>query len=103
MVLGIGLIGLFDPRNRFISYAQVSGGSLAITAGLYLILVVSWHELGDADPRRPRLYSLVRREARGRLLRTTASGGALAVLVGIQSGGLRPVETSQAFRWLRMC
>ncbi|HYR04069.1 MAG TPA: FtsX-like permease family protein [Nitrososphaerales archaeon] len=83
LVLGIGLIGLFDPRNRFISYAQVSAGSLAITAGLYLILVVSWHELGDADPRRPRLYSLVRREARGRLLRTTASGGALAVLVGI--------------------
>jgi putative ABC transport system permease protein len=83
MIAGIGLIGLFDPRNRFISYAQVSAGSLAITAGLYLILIVSWRELGDADPRRPRLYSLVRREARGRLLRTTASGGALAVLVGI--------------------
>jgi len=50
---------------------------------LYLGLIVSWHELRDDDPRTPMLYSLVRREVRGRALRTASSGAAIAVLVGI--------------------
>jgi putative ABC transport system permease protein len=51
--------------------------------GLYLILIVSWHDFRDEDPRSPRLYSFIRKEVRGKLLRTAASGGAIAILVGI--------------------
>jgi putative ABC transport system permease protein len=80
---GVAIIGLFTPPNYVIEYAQVSAGSLAVTAGLYLILVVSWSELVDADPRTPRIYSLVRHEVRGRALRNAAAGAAIAVLVGI--------------------
>ncbi len=80
---GIGLIGGFAPTDHLIAYAQVGSGGFAVIVGLYLILIVSWHEFQDADPRSPRLYSLIRRDVRRRLLRTAASGGAIAVLVGI--------------------
>ncbi len=83
LATGIGIIALFSPTDYFFGYAQVSSGGLAVALGLYLILIVSWRELGDDDPRTPRLYSLVRREVRGRALRTAASGAAIAVLVGI--------------------
>src|SRR5947209_3954328 len=80
---GIGLIAAFAPTNYLIGYSPVGSGVLAVIVGLYLILVVSWRELRDNDPRSPRLYSLVRREVRGRALRTASSGAAIAVLVGI--------------------
>src|SRR5216684_7447451 len=83
LVGGIGFIAAFAPTDHLIAYAQVGSGVLAVTVGLYLILIVSWHELRDDDPRSPRLYSLVRREVRGRALRTASSGAAIAVLVGI--------------------
>ncbi len=83
LATGIGIIALFSPTDYWFGYAQVSSGGLAVALGLYLILIVSWRELGDDDPRTPRLYSLVRREVRGRALRTAASGAAVAVLVGI--------------------
>src|SRR5437899_10473477 len=35
--------------------------------------IVSRHELRDDDPRTPRLYSLIRREVRGRALRMASS------------------------------
>src|SRR2546422_4069366 len=83
LVGGIGLIAAFAPTNYLISYSQVGSGVLAVVVGLYLTLIVSWHELRDDDPRSPRLYSLVRREVRGRALRTASSGAAIAILVGI--------------------
>src|SRR5437667_4344902 len=79
----IALLARVAPTNYLIGYSQVGSGVLAVIVGLYLILIVSWHELGDDDPRSPRLYSLVRREVRGRALRTASSGAAIAVLVGI--------------------
>src|SRR5438445_6110288 len=83
LVGGIGLIAAFAPTNYLIGYSQVGSGVLAVIVGLYLILIVSWHELRDDDPGSPKLYSLVRREVRGRALRTASSGAAIAVLVGI--------------------
>ena len=83
LVGGIGLIAAFAPTDHLIASAQVGSGVLAVTVGLYLILIVSWHDLRDHDPRSPRLYSLVRREVRRRALRTVSSGAAIAVLVGI--------------------
>jgi putative ABC transport system permease protein len=83
MALGIAIIALFSPTDYFFGYAQVSTGGLSAAIGLYLIFVVSWRELDDNDPRTPRLYSLVRREVRGRALRTVGSGIAVAVLVGV--------------------
>src|SRR2546425_12191857 len=83
LVGGIGLIAAFAPTNYLISYAQIGSGVLAVMVGLYLVLIVSWHELRDDDPRTPMLYSLVRREVRGRALRTASSGAAIAILVGI--------------------
>src|SRR5437870_6063489 len=83
LVGGVGHIAAFAPTNYLIGYSQVGSGVLAVIVGLYLILIVSWHELGDDDPRSPRLYSLVRREVRRRALRTASSGAAIAVLVGI--------------------
>src|SRR2546426_12679468 len=73
LVGGVGLIAAFAPTNYLIAYAQVGSGVLAVVVGLYLTLIVSWHELRDDDPRSPRLYSLVRREVRGRALRTASS------------------------------
>jgi len=83
IALGIGIIALFSPTDYFFGYAQVSIGGFSAAIGLYLIFIVSWRELDDRDPRTPRLYSLVRREVRGRALRTMATGIAVAVLVGV--------------------
>ena len=83
LAAGVGLIALFAPTDHLMAYAQLGSGVLAVIVGLYLTLMVSWHELRDGDPRTPRLYSLIRREARGKALRTAASGAAIAVLVGI--------------------
>ncbi|MDA4125916.1 MAG: ABC transporter permease [Thaumarchaeota archaeon] len=83
IALGLGVIALFAPTDFFFGYAQVTAGGLSTAIGLYLIFIVSWRELDDNDPRTPRLYSLVRREVRGRALRTVASGTAIAVLVGV--------------------
>jgi len=82
---GITVIAVFAPTNYMIAYAQVGSGVLAVIIGPYLVLIVSWQELGDDDPGTPRLYSLIRREVRGRALRTAASGAAVAVLVGVSS------------------
>jgi putative ABC transport system permease protein len=83
VVLGIAIIASFAPTDFYFGYAQLTAGGLSTAIGLYLIFVVSWKELGDSDPRAPRLYSLVRREVRGRALRSVASGTAVAVLVGV--------------------
>jgi putative ABC transport system permease protein len=83
VALGIGTIASFAPTDYFFGYAQLSIGGLSAAIGLYLIFVVSWKELDDSDPRAPKLYSLVRRDVRGRALRTVASGTAVAVLVGV--------------------
>src|SRR5712692_3037113 len=83
IALGLGIIALFAPTDFFFGYAQVTAGGLSTAIGLYLIFIVSWREPDDSDPRTPRLYSLVRREVRGRALRTVASGTAIAVLVGV--------------------
>jgi putative ABC transport system permease protein len=56
---------------------------MALAAGLYVLLVVSWRDIGDGDPSAPALYTLIRREMHGRLLRSTASGAAIAVLIGV--------------------
>ncbi len=83
LALGIGVIASFAPTDYFFGYAQLSTGGLSAAIGLYLMFIVSWRELDDTDPRTPRLYSLVRREVRGRALRTVATGTAVAVLVGV--------------------
>ena len=83
IALGIAIIALFSPTDYFFGYAQVSTGGLSAAIGLYLIFIVSWRELDDNDPRTPRLYSLIRREVRGRALRNVGSGIAVAVLVGV--------------------
>src|SRR5438445_11971023 len=90
LVGGIGLIAAFAPTDYLIGYSQVGSGVLAVIVGLYLILIVSWHELRDDDSGSPKLYSLVRREVRGRARRTGPSGAALAVLVGILRPSVRP-------------
>ena len=83
VAVGIAVISLFAPQNYFVSYAQVSIGSMLVTSGLYLVLVVSWREMDDSDPKSPQLYSLIRREFKGRSLRNLATGAAVAVLVGV--------------------
>ena len=83
VAVGVVVIALFAPLDYYVAYAQMTTGGLAVVAGLYLILVVSWREMGDTDPRSPKLYSLIRREVRGRALRSVASGAAIAVLVGV--------------------
>ena len=83
MAAGTTVIGLFAPTDYLIAYSQVAAGIFAVTVGLYLLLVVSWYEPQANDPRTPRLYTLIRREARGRALRTVASGTAVAMVIGL--------------------
>ena len=83
MVAGTAIIGLFTPTDYLVAYSQDAAGIFAVTIGLYLVFVVSWYEPQANDPRTPRLYTLIRREARGRALRTVASGTAVAVVIGV--------------------
>ena len=81
VTVGVVVMTAFSTTDPFVLQAQLGTGGLAIAIGLYFILV-AWREQSVNQMTAPSISTLIRREARGRFMRTFATGASVAIVVG---------------------